>query len=498
MSRLLLLITFFIAVHAGAQVAAVDSALSPAGGGGLWPGVDYSKTLDKLDKTYQNISGQLDKQTEKYLSRLEKQEQAIRKKLQALDSNKAKQLLGNTETYYAGLKEKLANPTKKIQALQQYIPGLDSIQTATKFLSKLDIGKGQLDKITNLNSSVGVLQDKLQSATNIKKMLQQRQEELKSRLTQYDMGKYLKKMNKQVYYYQQQLGEYKTMLQDRRKLEAKAMSIVRSLPAFKNFMQKNSQLAALFPSFGNSEPGASGAQAIAGLQTRASVQAQLAQRLPAGGASGNPQQYLQQQVQAGQAQLNQLKDKLNRLGGSGGGDLTMPDFTPNSQKTKSFWKRIEYGFNVQSQKQNRLLPTTSDLALTAGFKPNDKSVIGIGVAYKLGWGDIKCIQLSNQGVGLRSYLDVKIPSPFRGRSGGGFWITGGYELNWLPALNDKPELLSIPGLKNPCWQRSGLAGLTKKQKIGKKTAQLQLLWDFLSYNQVPQTQVLKFRVGYIF
>jgi hypothetical protein len=32
--------------------------------------------------------------------------------------------------------------------------------------------------------------------------------------------------------------------------------------------------------------------------------------------------------------------------------------------------------------------------------------------------------------------------------------------------------------------------------VGKKTGNMQLLWDFLSYGQTPQTQALKFRVGY--
>ena len=44
----------------------------------------------------------------------------------------------------------------------------------------------------------------------------------------------------------------------------------------------------------------------------------------------------QQNLQAAQGQLNQLKDKLNKLGSNGGGDMDMPDFKPNQQKTKTF------------------------------------------------------------------------------------------------------------------------------------------------------------------
>jgi hypothetical protein len=59
-------------------------------------------------------------------------------------------------------------------------------------------------------------------------------------------------------------------------------------------------------------------------------------------------------------------------------------------------------------------------------------------------------------------------------------------LEKIPQLNDYSK-----------WQQSGLVGLTKKYKIGKKSGNIQLLWDFLSYQQVPQTKPIKFRIGYI-
>jgi prefoldin subunit 5 len=285
----------------------------------------------------------------------------------------------------------------------------------------------------------------------------------------------LKSFSKEAYYYKAQVEEYKALLKDPDKMEEKAMGILRNSAAFKDFMAKNSMLSSLFPTPGNYGT----APALQGLQTRTAVQQQLSAQI--GGAGG--QQYLQQQVQAAQAQLNALKDKINKLGG-GSGDLEMPDFKPNNQKTKSFLQRIEYGLNIQSQKTNALLPVTSDIALTAGYKLNDKSVIGIGAGYKLGWGkNISNIHLSSQGLSLRSYADIKLK--------GSIWISGGYEYNY------QHEFEKIDQLKDlDAWQKSGLLGLTKKYKIGKKNGNMQLLWDFLSYSQVPRTTALKFRVGY--
>jgi hypothetical protein len=170
--------------------------------------------------------------------------------------------------------------------------------------------------------------------------------------------------------------------------------------------------------------------------------------------------------------------------------MQMPEgFKPNNQKTKSFWKRLELGTNTQSQKSTSFFPATSDLGLSLGYKLNDKSVVGIGASYKLGWGrGWNHIKFTSEGAGLRSFVDCKLR--------GSFWISGGYEANYKTAFNRIDELKTFNA-----WQQSGLLGLSKvvniKTKFFSKT-KLQLLWDFLSYEQVPRTQALLFRVGYNF
>jgi hypothetical protein len=118
---------------------------------------------------------------------------------------------------------------------------------------------------------------------------------------------------------------------------------------------------------------------------------------------------------------------------------------------------------------------------------NDKSIIGIGAAYKLGWGhNFRSIRLTQEGAGLRSFVDWKIK--------GSFWISGGYEMNYKTAFNSIDQLKTLNA-----WQQSGLLGVSKKVSLKTKffkNTKLQLLWDFLSYRQVPRTQPIVFRVGY--
>jgi hypothetical protein len=113
----------------------------------------------------------------------------------------------------------------------------------------------------------------------------------------------------------------------------------------------------------------------------------------------------------------------------------------------------------------------------------------------MGWGKyIKNISISTQGMGLRSYMDIKLK--------GSFYASGGFEYNYQPINSHSLTSTSAMNWKDvSSWQQSGLVGISKiisiKSKFFKKT-KLQLMWDVLSYQQVPRTQPVKFRVGYNF
>jgi hypothetical protein len=464
------------------------------------------KYIDAVADKAKGIEEKLNKKSEKALAQLKKQENKIIKKLEKIDSTAAKQLKENATARYKELEEKLKNPGK----LQQYIPHLDSLGTSLNFLTDLPAGalakagnsqllkntKEVQDKLKDAITKVDALKAQLQKAENLKQFLKERKEYLREKVTAIMNGSKasplrgglegaLKQLNKKVYYYSQQIAEYKEILKDPKKIEKKALELLAKTKFFQEFMRKNSMLASLFRMPG--DPNDPSAQAsLAGLQTRAQVNSLIQTQIAAGGP--NAMQQFQQNLQAAQTQLNQLKDKfLSSPSGDGG---EMPEgFKPNSQKTKSFLQRIELGTNIQNQKSNGLLPTTSDLGLSVGFKINDKSIIGVGSSFKMGWGkNIQHIQLSGQGASLRSFVDIKLK--------GSFWISGGYEMKYRNAFK------SIASLQNyNAWQQSGLIGVSKvvsiKSKLFKKT-KLMLLWDILSNQQIPRAQPIVFRVGYSF
>jgi hypothetical protein len=379
---------------------------------------------------------------------------------------------------------------------------IDSVNTAIRFLQnspQLQQGSAGVQKLSNNLQSVTSLQNKLNQTEHIRKQIAQRQQQLKQQLQNTPLMKEFTKYRKQLYYYQQQVLAYKEALNDPKQMGAKLLQTAVKFPAFKQFFVNNSELASLFrlPD-GNLSPfgGTGGGY---GLQTRADVVQGLQDRFgvqtftaPAGGGASP----FQQQLQAAQGEMQKLKDRFSQVSPTGG-DLEgaeMPDFKKNPEKTRSFLKRIEWGTNLQTTKSNYYFPVTSDLGLSAGFKLNAKSIIGIGASYKIGFGqNWEKIRITHQGAGIRTFIDWKIPSPLGG-IGEGFWISGGAEMNY------RARFRRIEVLKNySAWQQSALLGISKKYSIAKKwKGNAQILYDFLSYRQVPGGQALVFRVGYHF
>ncbi len=448
-----------------------------------------TKYFNKLQEKYESLGESLDKRAAKMLDKARKSEERLYKQLWKKDSTKAKELFGDVRTRYAQLQSQAKDRAAKLTVFSKLYSGrIDSLTTSLKFLEGTDLAPASIrEKLPKGMEGLSALQGKLDQAEIIRKALQDRRKELTAALANSGLGKYVKDFNKQVYYYQQQVNEYKEILKDPAKLEEKIFGLLSKIPAFKDFFVNNSQLGQLFSLPGATAPPGSQSGGSLGLQTRASVMQDLQTRF---GSGPQVQQAMQQNLQSAQSQLNQLKDKVNQyLPQGGSSDSELPDFKPNNQRTKGFWKRLELGTNFQNQKTNNLLPVTSNLGVTIGYRLNDKSVVGVGMAYKMGWGkDIRHIKITHQGVGVRSFIDWKL--------NGSFYVSGGYELNYNSAFK------SIEQLKDySAWLQSGVIGISKVMSMNSKLlnkSKVMILWDFLSYSQIPRTSAIIFRVGYTF
>jgi hypothetical protein len=459
-----------------------------------------SRLLGHIQSRTADLNHQLTRQTEKYLSKMMKQEQRMQKKLMAVDSNGAKTLFANSQQQYKALIQRLKTDTgsrKQLLSLTggNYQPYIDSLQGSLSFLQKnsqlLNNSSALQSHLQGATSQLQAYEAKMQDASQAQAFIRQR----KQQITQYInahanlqnlLNKPLSGLNQQAYYYSQQLRQYREMWNSPDKLQREALSILNKLPSFQSFMKNNSQVSGLF-----GLPSSAGAtsQALSGLQTRDQITKLVQNQLPAvspGGGGGLGA--LQSKIQSAQSQLDSYKQKLSQLG-TANSNMDVPDFKPNDQKTKTFLQRLEYGFNFQSTRNNYYFPTVTDFGLSLGYKLGHSNVIGVGASYKLGWGNgIQHVALSSEGVGLRSFINIKIK--------GSFSAAGGFEYNYTTPFRSFNQL---PQIQN--WTKSGLLGITKtvsmKNRFLKQTT-LSLLWDFLSYQQTPPTQPVLFRVGYVF
>ncbi len=435
------------------------------------------KFFNGLNKKAVSLENKISRQTSKYISCLQKRELKLQRKLFQKDSVASKLLFDGIEEKY----QNLLNPTNVLSKHSgMYLGHLDTLITSLDFLkNKIPGASSEMDKLI---SNYGTLYSKIQQTEKIKTFISDRQKLLKSELGRFGMFRELKKIKKQAYYYKEQVNEYLTILDNTTKLEEKLLDIVLSNPDFHNFFAKNSLFGSMFPLPGNSN---STAEDFASLQTRAVLDESFSKMF---GVSSNHSQHIKKNIQSAEAQLNDMKNKIQNLSSGEFGTLSdneQPEFKPNTQKTKSIFQRLEYGTDFQTQSAKYSFPITSDIGLSLGYKLNDKSVIGVGASYKLGFGTgWNNIEISHQGISLRSFIDWKIK--------GSFFVAGGYEQNY------RSEIRSIELLNNySAWQHSGLVGLSKKYKISKKIkGEFKLLWDFLSYQQIPQTQPILFRIGY--
>ena len=484
-----------VTIYLGLGVARAQTVDSVAGKVMGFPG----KLLARIQRKAAGLNGQLTNVSESYLQKMQAREQKLQRKLMAIDPAGAQALFAGSAQRYAALAQQMRQDTgSRKQGLSGVYPAyLDSLQGSVKFLQQnpsLLGGTGASSQLQGAGTQLQALQAKMADADQVKGFLQQRKQLIGQYLVQHGLStgplsKLYGGMNQQVYYYSQQLRQYKEMWTSPDQLTQKALAALNRLPAFQTFMKDNSMLGGLFHLPGSySTP-----QAISGLQTKAQVaalvQGQTGGLSGAGGAAGGGgMDALQGNLQNAQSQLDNYKSKLSSLG-SGNGDMDMPNFKPNDQKTKTFWKRLEYGADFQTTHTNYYFPMVTDFGASLGYKLGHNNVIGIGASYKLGWGNgIQHIAFSSQGVGLRSFVQIHIKSSFS--------ATGGFEYNYTTPFASFQDLKLIQN-----WTKSGLIGVTKtvslKNRVFKKTS-VSLLWDFLSYQQVPQTQAFLFRLGYTF
>ena len=455
-----------------------------------------TKFFSRINRETTSYKQQLTRQTEKYLQRMARKEARLRAELYKTDSVKAAALYPrDPKQPYAAMIRKFRQDSSKVFTSMgpEYLARADSLQVALSFLNKnpdlVHANPALQAKMQASLASLQQLQARLQAADAVQQFIQSRKAQIQQTLSKFTnlssgITNAVAGYKRQAYYYGDRLRTYRAMLNTPGKMAETALALASKMPAFSGFMKKNSFLAGLLgvpPDYGTP-------QGLVGMQTREQVMSMIKSKIssaPGGSAAGLSS--LQNSLNTAKQSITNLQAKLAKLGGGGSGGMDVPDFRPSDQHNKTFINRLQYGFNFQTTQGSSYFPNYSDIGLSLGYNLGHSNSAGIGASYKVGLGTgWQHIAFSSQGVGLRSYIDIHLKKSFS--------LAGGYELNYLQPF---AAFKDVPQLKN--WTQSGLIGIEKtislKSTVLKKT-QVQLLWDFLSYYQLPQQPAFIFRVGY--
>jgi hypothetical protein len=452
-----------------------------------------NKFFSKINRITASLNSNLTNQSEKYLQKLIKREKKLQAKLNKQDTTSSKYLFANDpQKRYQDLLNKVRSDSssgKNQYHGQDYLANMDSLKVSLDFLKANpqllhppDVANGSLAKSIN---QLNTFQGKLNGADQIKECIAARKAQIKQYLLQQahlpdGISKIYNQYNQDLFDYSEKIQGYKDEINDPDKMFKSALVLLNKMPAFQDFMRSNSYLAGLFPVPANSGT----PMAFNGLQSRSQLQQIFQGRIP---ATPSAESALNQSVDDAKTNLDAIKDKILKYGQSGQ-TLDDPNFKPNTEKSKPLLKRLQYEINFQSQPASNYIPSSTNIALGIGYKFKESGDVGVGMSYRVGFGTpFKNIHLSSNGVGFRTYVDLKLK--------GSIYLSGGYEYNQNIVTSSVPPSGAQP------WQSSGLLGLSKifaiKSKLASKT-KIQVLWDFLSYYQIPRTQPIQFRMGYTF
>jgi hypothetical protein len=444
------------------------------------------KYAKKIAEKTDRLKNGVNKYSGKALAGFAKLESRMRNKLSKVNPGVANQLFNYSIDSIGSLSSAMrSNRLLNKFGGRKYFAYLDTLKQTLAFIGKgkqaLNQIQGSSRKLQSLSSDVLSVEDKLSNLETIESYLADRSAVLRDQLRMFPgLRRQFEMFEKKRAYFSQQVNKFKSIFSDPTMIEEVVLAGLRKLPAFNDFISRNSQLASIFALGSGSSGGGSSIPVVNGIPPRSSLQNMLRNSMA---SQASLDQMINQQLGAVQSAVDRLRDRVNSLGGNGSADL--PEIQINQQRGKTFLQRLEYGTDLQFGKTTRFIPSNANIGFHVGYKLNNKSSAGVGAGYKLGFGSSwNKIRLSHEGISLRSYVSWKI----KGR----FFLRGASEWNYNHGFRHFDELKNVSR-----WQQSALLGISKQYQFSKKIkGNMQVLFNFLYKQTVPVSEPVVFRMGY--
>lgn len=454
-----------------------------------------------LDK-YLRQSGRIQN---RLLNKLSRKEDRILRRLAAKDSALYHQYLDRTPSFdsIATLHRDstfLAKNAKKKNSLVDSLKGIQSFMQAQA--GKLNNAAALADKTGtgDYGQKLEALQQKLNAQQQVKDMVQQRSNALQNMASTEKIGG-LKGIQKNVYYAQEKIKNWKELADEPEDAEAMAMEYLQGTEDFNSYLNKGEKA---YGGLGNNAT-AEDLQRM-GYQTKKQVSDMLQKQL--GDNLGAVQQKMGAQIQEYTDKLGAVTNKVKEAKAKVAEvkqtvqeikevrdkvkNIEKPAFRKNPERGKPFWQRLEkqYNFRTTRATTGGLRPAMLELGASLAFKHTSKLSYGLGIGAYMGMGkDWQHIKFSYEGISGRLYADW-------------LWQYGvsaqaGYEQIFRPSGRAYlPENKSIENNNNNNNNNNPESGITIKDAFGgqQRTAYIGLMKRYRISSKWNGT----FLVGYDF
>jgi hypothetical protein len=409
------------------------------------------RSMERGSALLDRFSSECERRTKKAERRFARYERKIRQAAKA----------GNDTAKHAGFESKRVEAVAGETGRLGNEPLLDSLRLVSGFAQH----SGLSSETGKARQSIERAQAQLDIGQRTKAELQRRIDCWKSQAKEHpEYKKWAGMMEKERYYYSAQIGEYRKALRDPSVLDDKLMNALRRDPRFSDF------LAALPAKPQDTEK----------MQPRQLVQQMMQSQAAA--IDPDAKKLIADARRKGSDLLDGLSDKASGFGNIDNA-AQVPAFTPNPYKTKSFWERIDVGFDLQFDRKTRLLPSSGVAGVQASFNFSQRWSAGLLVNYRFGTGEIRRIRFSHQGAGYGAFANYRVWK--------GLGVQAGFERNWR--METEVNENRYPS----GWMSSALAGLTWEYGVGKKVkGTAGVFFDFLHRRHTPETNAILWRMGW--
>lgn len=384
----------------------------------------FEKYLHKSQKLQQRLLHRLRHKEQKTLRKLAAKDSALYYQYLAAGSFDSISRLQNDSACLAKIKNTPNTLVDSLKGICRFLQQKQQqLQQVAGQAGNLGIDLPYTDQLSQLQQQAGVLQHTsqlLQKKWNNLLQLNQAQSLNLSGLTQ---------LQKHYYYAGEKIKALKQIADDPDEAEEKAWEYLQGIEGFDSFIRPESNA---WGGLGNNASAADLERL--GFQTKSSVNKALQQKL--GDQLANVQQQMAEDISQYSEPLKALQQKANEVKSSAQAlreqakalqeqgqqvrDALHPGFSPNPERGKPFWQRIEkqYHFRTLRASVEGERPAMLELGGSLGFKHTPRLSYGLGLNAQLGLGsNWQHLRFSYEGLTGSAYADLKLWLGISGQAG---------------------------------------------------------------------------------